>query len=180
MKIKISQLRTLIREAVDEASLTPQQIREFSVDQVMELTADQINSMTKDQLEALGVARTRFTPKELFQNPLPDGLDWQIEQAIQRGFKQEQDRVMTKNWPRVWLVQVGGSDLDSKPSPEARDMIRKKYGFKVVLTGQDTATPAYIVKTPKPMSQVQAQELANNLAVDGLDAEAFEYAQPPA
>jgi hypothetical protein len=180
MKIKISQLRKIIREAVNEASLTPEQIREFSVDQVMELTADQISSMTNEQLEALGAARTRFTPKELFQNPLPDGLDWQIEQAIQHGFKQEQMRVMTKNWPRVWLVQVGGSDLDAKPSPEVRDMIRKKYGFKVVLTGQDTATPAYIVKTPKPMSQVQAQELANNLIADGLDAEAFEYAQPPA
>jgi|LauGreDrversion4_2_1035121.scaffolds.fasta_scaffold01981_5 hypothetical protein len=179
MKITLRQLRTLIREAVNEASLTPDQIREFSVDQVMELTADQINSMTKDQLEALGVARTRFTPKELFQNRLPDGLEWQIEQEITRGFKQEQMRVLTQNWPRVWLVQIGGSDLDAKPSLEVRDMIRKKYGFKVVLTGQDTATPAYVVKTPKPMTQAQAQDLANNLAADGLDAEAFEHAQPP-
>lgn len=180
MKIKISQLRKIIREAVNEFSLSPDQIRNFSVDQVMALTADQISSMTNEQLEALGAARTRFTPKELFQNPLPDGLDWQIEQAIQRGFKREQMRVLTQNWPRVWQVQIGRSDLDSEPSPEVRDMIKKKYGFKVMLTGEDTATPAYIVKTPKPLTQAQAQKLANNLIADGLDAEAFEYAQPPA
>lgn len=180
MKITLRQLRTLIREAVNDFSLSPDQIRNFSVDQVMELTADQINSMSKEQLEALGAARSKFTPKELFQNQLPDGLGWQTEQEITRGFRQEQMRVLTQNWPRVWQVQIGGSDLDSDPSPEVRDMIKKKYGFKVVLTGEDTATPAYIIKTPKPMTQSQAQNLANNLIADGLDAEAFEYAQPPA